>query len=165
MKGKVGLSLVYIFTFALIVFLVVILIILLDTSYPKESELKFEYYTFEKYEYVKKRKTSYYEIYVEELEKPIKIHIEKKSIRKEILNEVKTGDIIKASLEEKNKYIEAYQITYNNKFILSYNDYLKDNKSNINSGIILMSIMIPIYSIVFVIEILKYKQLKEFFMA
>ena len=117
---------------------------LLD-KYPSKDELKYEECTYIKYEYVSSgnREHQYY-IYVEEYNDPLKIdNIVINKTNEELLFSLNSGETIIVSIEDDSEFY-LFSISYNSKYILSYEDFLSEHDSNNVIGIIVTSIMASI---------------------
>ena len=131
-------------------------------KYPSKGELKYEECTYVNYEYVSVGKGNHnYYIYVEEYDEPLKIdNIVINKTNNEILFSLNPGDIIIVSIEDYSGF-DLYSISYNGKYILSYEDFLFEHNSNNTVGIITTSIM-ALVSLAFLIGgIIYYKKTGE----
>lgn len=117
---------------------------LLD-KYPSKDELKYEECTYIKYEYVSSGNTEHqYYIYVEEYNAPLKIdNIVINKTNEELLFSLNSGETIIVSIEDDSEFY-LFSISYNSKYILSYEDFLSEHDSNNVIGIIVTSIMASI---------------------
>ena len=119
------------------------------SKYPSKDKLLYEDYTFIQYKLYEKKgrhgTTRRYEIYVKELHSPILIDdIVFGRANEDVLNSLVENDIISASVKKNTNKIYAYEIIYNEKFILHYEDYLDKHESNETVGIIVTGIMVCI---------------------
>ena len=116
------------------------------TNYPTSNELTYQEYTFIDYQFIEhiRRPTStrYYEIYVKELEKPIRIdNIVYSKTNQELLDFIKPNEVILVSIKQTKKRPIAYAIKYQDDYILTYEDYLYKHQKNDTTGIVVSSIM------------------------
>ena len=119
------------------------------SKYPSKDKLLYEDYTFIQYKLYEKKgrhgTTRRYEIYVKELNSPILIDdIVFGRANEDVLNSLVENDIISASVKKNTNKIYAYEIIYNEQYILHYEDYLERHENNEIVGIIVTGIMVCI---------------------
>ena len=119
-------------------------------KYPSKDELKYEECTYIKYEYVTwGYRASQYYIYVEEYNKPLKIdNIVVNKTNEELLFSLISGETITVSIEDDSKFY-LFSVSYNGKYILSYEDFLSEHNSNNIVGIIVIVVMLIISCVYF----------------
>jgi hypothetical protein len=126
---------------------------------PAAESLVFEECTFERYEIVNDSKTICYFLYVEEYEKPLEIDsIVVGVIDRDTLREVGSGDTIVVSKYEGKKSFPLYALSYGNKAILAYEDYLTEHDGNNSLGIWITGIFSLLMVILLIANTIHYKQ-------
>ena len=111
------------------------------------NDLRYAELTFEKYELIKKHKSSdLYEIYFEEYDKPFEISgVTKREVDKNALNDLNMKDKIKVYFTDNssNKYTyEICEMKSNTATVLELSNYIEANKENQVVGMVLCPIMI-----------------------
>ncbi len=105
-------------------------------DYPSEDALVYEDCTFIRYEYKKEESskgsvTKYYNIYVEEYDTPLEIdNIVYDNIDARVLHNLMAGDIVTVSIREFKDTRSLYALSFGEKCILSYDEYLDVHTSN-----------------------------------
>lgn len=113
-------------------------------DYPDKNSLAYEECTFIKCEYIeyfysKHGKRKYYNVYVEEYDKPLQTDdLVYKRINKNALAELKGGDSVKVSLSEEKDFFEIYSMSCDGVSILSYEDYLAEHERNNRVGAVVL---------------------------
>ena len=143
-------------------FLSLLILLLTMDKYSEDKVLVYEDCTFircELKENVTHRSRSCrYLIYTEEYDKPLEIdNIVQGKTNQELLLSIKQGDTIVVSIKDKET-LDLYSVSYNNEYILSYEDYLDKHNSNNKIGIIFNSVMSAILLSAFIIEVIYYKK-------
>ena len=124
----------------------------------EKTDVKYEVLTFEKYEYVKQYKSNnYYEIYFAEYEKPFIIDgIVKNKVDKDRLGELKSGQACFVYFDEtsnRNFDYEICELHFGNKSVLSFEDYVDENRNNQLLGICFTPVLIIICGFLIVLAI------------
>lgn len=124
----------------------------------EKTDVKYEVLTFEKYEYVKQYKSNnYYEIYFTEYEKPFIIDgIVKNKVDKDRLDELKSGQACFVYFDETSNRKFDYEICelhFGNKSVLSFEDYVDENRNNQLLGICFTPILIILCGFLIVLAI------------
>lgn len=138
------------------------------TEYPAKESLVYEECTFIKSEYISKENrnhstTRYYNIYVEEYDKPLEIdNIIYDRIHQGFLSNLEKGDKITVSIrhykDDMNLYdMNLYEMYYGEKYVLTYDDYSEGHKENDEIGFILAHVFIFLISGLIVAEFIHYK--------
>lgn len=139
------------------------LISLITVDYPAHEALVYEECTFVKYEKkvsaTSKGTSSRYYIFVEEYDKGLEIdNIVFTEQQEEILQTILTGDKIKVSIYENKKQFDLFSMVYQEKTVLSYEDYLSAHNRNNTAGIIGCAFCEVCTGALFIGEILRYKR-------
>ena len=117
-------------------------------DYPNINSLTYEECTFIEYEYIEYRyskygKTKYYNIYVEEYDKPLKTDdLVYKCINKDVLDELDSGDTVKVSLSKEENKIEIYAMFFGGDSVLTYDDYLTEHKKDEAVGYVFLPVIL-----------------------
>ena len=111
-------------------------------KYPSSEELTYEQCTYIKSEYVSVGRGYHnYYIYVEEYNEPLKIdNIVINRTNEELLFSLNKGDTIIVSIYDNGK-LDLFSVSYNNDYILSYEDYLTEHNGNNTVGKISTAVM------------------------
>lgn len=151
----------FIFLFCSVFFLSVYIGFALVEDYPDVNSLVYEDCTFIKYEYIEYRyskssKMRYYNIYVEEYDKPLQVdNIVYKRINKDLLLQLNEGDTIKVSLLEEKEKFYLYSLSCGGVYILSYEDYLSEHESNDSIGSIVLPALLCMSFVGFIVGVKK----------
>ena len=124
----------------------------------EKTDVKYEVLTFEKYEYVKKyKRNNYYEIYFTEYDKPFIIDgIVKNKVDKDRLDELKSGQACFVYFDEtsnRNFDYEICELHFGNKSVLSFEDYVDENRNNQLLGICFTPVLIILCGFLIVLAI------------
>ena len=116
--------------------------LILINKYPSSEDLKYEQCTYVRSEYVSVGRGYHnYYIYVEEYNEPLKIdNIVINRTNEELLFSLNKGDTIIVSIYDNGK-LDLFSVSYNNDYILSYEDYLKEHNGNNVVGKIATAVM------------------------
>ena len=150
MKRKINFAVVLIaliLMLGLFTFLLINCINLYSEYDIEKTDVHYEVLTFEKYDYVKRYRTNdYYEIYFTEYEKPFIIDgIVKNKVDKDRLDELKSGQACFVYFDEtsnRNFDYEICELHFGNKSVLSFDDYVDENRSNQLLGICFMPFLL-----------------------
>lgn len=124
----------------------------------EKTDVKYEVLTFEKYEYVKKyKRNNYYEIYFTEYDKPFIIDgIVKNKVDKDRLDELKSGQVCFVYFDEtsnRNFDYEICELHFGNQSVLSFEDYVDENRNNQLLGICFTPVLIILCGFLIVLAI------------
>ena len=116
--------------------------LILINKYPSSEDLKYEQCTYVRSEYVSVGRGYHnYYIYVEEYNEPLKIdNIVINRTNEELLFSLNKGDTIIVSIYDNGK-LDLFSVSYGNKYILSYEDYLAEHNGNNTVGKIATAVM------------------------
>ena len=162
-SDKISFILHNIFYICALCFFLFLAIMFTTTDYPTKESLVYEECTFIKYEYIVKENhnhstTRYYNIYVEEYDKPLEIdNIIYDRIHQGLLSTLEKGDKITVSIKHHKNDMNLYEMSYGEKYILSYDDYLDAHKENDEIGFILAPVLICLISGLIIAEAVHYK--------
>ncbi len=131
--------------FGIFVFLFVSCVISYNGYDLDYDDLKYAELTFKSYKKVEPAKSSWYEIYFEEYEKPFQIDsISQKGVDKESLKELSIGEAVKVYYRDNSskKYdFEICEVQSGSAVIFSLSDYVKLNRNNQIVGMIITPVM------------------------
>lgn len=161
MKRKINFILSFtalLFLLGLFTFLFINCINLYSEYDIEKTDVKYEVLTFEKYEYVKKyKRNNYYEIYFTEYDKPFIIDgIVKNKVDKDRLDELKLGQACFVYFDEtsnRNFDYEICELHFGNKSVLSFEDYVDENRNNQLLGICFTPVLIILCGFLIVLAI------------
>ena len=161
MKRKINFILSFtalLFLLGLFTFLFINCINLYSEYDIEKTDVKYEVLTFEKYEYVKKyKRNNYYEIYFTEYDKPFIIDgIVKNKVDKDRLDELKLGQacfVYFVETSNRNFDYEICELHFGNKSVLSFEDYVDENRNNQLLGICFTPVLIILCGFLIVLAI------------
>ena len=162
-SDKISFVLHIVFYICAFVFFLFISIISLTTEYPTKDSLVYEECTFIKYDFISKESrnhstTRYYNIYVKEYDEPLGIdNIIYDRVHQGYLGNLKKGDKITVSIKKDEKRPNLYVMSYDKKYILSYDDYRDGHMKNDEIGHILFPILTCMITGLFIAEFIHYK--------
>ena len=148
-----------IFSIIALIFAVGLIGLLMMEDYPNKEELVYEECTFISYEFKKSSKSKRYYIYVEEYINPLEIdNIVYAKADKEVLSSIEPGDKIKISVRRFKDDLKLYSVSYKEKNVLSYEDFLARHESNDKLGFIILPILCFMSLSIVIVTIVYYKK-------
>ncbi len=142
-----------------LLFLALLLNMIFTNRYPQITDLQYENCTFISYEYKSVGRATYqYYIYVEEYQEPFKIdNIVQSKVNDSLLQSIRCGDTVTISIEDMDNLC-LYEMSIDEKLVLSYDDYLLMHENNMRVGIQFSAIVVAISFVFLVVAIIYYKK-------
>lgn len=159
-SGKISLIVLCVIFSALAILFGVGFVFLAGTNYSEDQYLE-QTCTFLDCEHVVHERISdadveYYEIYVQEYEKPLQIDlIVFDQVNKSLLFDLDEGEVITVLLDKKNHVIS---MSHDGQYVLSYEDYVAEHESNNTVGVFVTLIMCGMSVGIVIVLIVYYKK-------